>query len=158
MNYPSKAFFRGFARVDGFKTQLLKIVVDAARTDAKFACWMLERGWPLEYAAFDRRPLPQPPPSLPDLSSSIRITCGGVDVGEYMRLKGELRVIEAELQAIGALPDFPVMHEPASTAPESNDGYAGQNKSGIHQPIVGIGGHVIGWTDEDATDADADLP
>ena len=76
-----------------------------------------------------------------------------------MRLKGELRVVEAELQAIGALPDFPVMHEPASTAPESNDDYAAQNKSGTHQPIVGAGGHVIGWTDEGATDAaDADLP
>jgi hypothetical protein len=79
-------------------------------------------------------------------------------VGEYIRLKGELRVIEAELKAIGALPDFPVMHEPASTAPESHDGYAAQNKSGTHEPIVGAGGRVIGWTDEDATDADADLP
>jgi hypothetical protein len=50
------------------------------------------------------------------LSSSIRITCGGVDVGEYMRLKGELRVIEAELKAIGALPDFPMV-DASSTAP-----------------------------------------
>jgi len=143
---------------DGFKTQLLKIVVDAARTDAKFACWMLERGWPLEYAAFDRRPVPQPPPSLPDLSSSIRITCGGVDVGEYMRLKGELRTIEAELKAIGALPDFPMV-DASSTAPGepgSSDDHTIQNKSGGERPIVGDGERVIGWTDE--ADVEADLP
>jgi hypothetical protein len=99
------------------------------------------------------------PPPPPDLSRSIRVTCGGVDVGEYMRLKGELRTIESELKAIGALPDFPMV-DASSTAPESNDGYAAQNKSGTHQPVVGAGGHVIGWTDEqdDADAADDVLP
>jgi hypothetical protein len=76
-----------------------------------------------------------------------------------MRLKGELRTIESELKAIGALPDFPMV-DASSTAPESNDGYAAQNKSGTHQPVVGAGGHVIGWTDEqdDADAADDVLP
>ena len=70
---------------DGFKTQLLKIVVDAARTGAKFACWMLERGWPLEYAAFDRRPVPQPPPSRPDLSSRIPGPDAALGIVDHLR-------------------------------------------------------------------------
>ena len=70
---------------DGFKTQLLKIVVDAARTGAKFACWMLERGWPLEYGAFDRRPVPQPPPSRPDLSSRIPGPDAALGIVDHLR-------------------------------------------------------------------------
>jgi hypothetical protein len=121
---------------------------------------LLARVYPDEYGRREIVPLPpQPPPPPPDLSRSIRFTCGGVDVGEYMRLKGELRVIEAELQAIGALPDFPVMHEPASTAPSepgSSDDHTIQNKSDGGRPIVGDGERVIGWTDE--ADVEADLP
>ena len=118
---------------------------------------MLERGWPLEYAAFDRGPIPQPPPPPPDLSRSIRVTCGGVDVGEYMRLKGELRVIEAELKAIGALPDFPMVdaEQHRSRRTRIKRRHTIQNKSGGERPIVGDCERVIGWTDE----ADeADLP
>ena len=63
------------------------------------------------------------------MSKSIRFTCGGVDVGEYMRLKAELRVIEAELKAVGALPEFPVIDAPPNTAPEP-DGDANPDELG----------------------------
>jgi hypothetical protein len=75
-----------------------------------------------------------------------------------MRLKGELRTIESELKAIGALPDFPMV-DASTTAPGepgSSDDHTIQNKSGGERPIVGDGERVIGWTDE--ADAEADLP
>jgi hypothetical protein len=74
-----------------------------------------------------------------------------------MRLKGELRTIESELKAIGALPDFPLV-DASSTAPGepgSSDDHTIQNKSSDECPIVGDGERVIGWTDE--ADVEADL-
>ena len=84
--------------------------------DVRVKLEYLARVYPNEFGRREVVPLPlEPPPPPPDLSRSIRVTCGGVDVGEYMRLKGELRTIESELKAIGALPDFPMVD--ASTAP-----------------------------------------
>jgi hypothetical protein len=120
--------------------------------DVRVKLEYLARVYPDEFGRREVVPLPlQPPPPPPDLSRSIRVTCGGVDVGEYMRLKGELKTIEAELKAMGALPDFPVIDEPPSTAPaqpESSDGHATQAEGGGRRPIVGAGGRVIGWTDD----------
>ena len=84
--------------------------------------------------------------------------CGDVDLSEYMELKGRLRLIETELAAIDALPDFPVINEPPNTVAQSEppDGHGKQNKSGVQRPIVGAGGRVIGWTDEPEVEADTE--
>jgi hypothetical protein len=127
--------------------------------DVRVKLEYLGRVYPDEFGRREAVPLPlQPPPPPPDLSRSIRVTCGGVDVGEYMRLKGELRTIESELKAIDALSDFPMV-DASSTAPGetgSSDDHTIQNKSGGERPIVGDGERVIGLTDE--ADVEADLP
>jgi hypothetical protein len=127
---------------DGFKAHLLKIVVDAARRDAKFALWLLERGWPNEYGAFGRRPVPLPtePQPPPDLSRMVKFTCGNVDLGEFMEIEAKYKAMK---NALG-LRDEPV----TVPAPES--------EANGHRPIVGAGGRVIGWTDSDDSDLDRD--
>jgi hypothetical protein len=84
--------------------------------------------------------------------------CGDVDVSEYMEIKGRLRLIETELAAMGALPDFPVINKTPNTVAqsESPDRHGTHNKSGVHRPIVNAGGRVIGWTDEPEVEADTE--
>lgn len=100
---------------------------------------LLARVYPDEYGRREIVPLPpQPAPPPPDLSRSIRFTCRGVDVGDYMRPKSELRVIEAELKAMGVLPDFPEIDAPPNTAPEPgsdvNPDELGNNVEGDDSP------------------------
>jgi hypothetical protein len=62
--------------------------------DWQAAAWLLEKGWPLEFAPYERRPIPvEPvaPKSVPDLSGSslMRLSLGDgryVDADEVMRL------------------------------------------------------------------------
>jgi len=65
---PYATFFSVISRVrDTHKLRLLKIVNDAGEgllprhADWKAAAWQLERGWPNEFAPYDRRPLPIEP-------------------------------------------------------------------------------------------------
>jgi hypothetical protein len=62
---PFASFFSVTSRArDKHELRLLKIINDAAEgtlpryADWKAAAWQLERGWPLEFAPYDRRPLP----------------------------------------------------------------------------------------------------
>jgi hypothetical protein len=53
---PYAEFFDAASRARNLhKARLLKIVLDAARKDAKFACWLLERGWPNQFARTEPR-------------------------------------------------------------------------------------------------------
>jgi hypothetical protein len=155
---PYKEFSEAITRARGrAKARIVHSLLDEKDWRARLE--LLARVFPDEYGRREPvPPPPAPPPPPPDLSRSIRVTCGGVDVGEYMRLKGELRVIESELKAIGALPDFPVV-DASSTAPGepgSSADHTIQNKSGGERPIVGDGERVVGWTDE--AGGEADLP
>ena len=98
--------------------------------DVRVKLEYLARVYPDEYGRREIVPLPlQPAPPPPDLSRSIRFTCGGVDIGEYMRQKAELRVIEAELKTMGALRDSPVVEAPPNT-PHEPDGDANPDELG----------------------------
>jgi hypothetical protein len=154
---PFSEFSTAVTRARGVgKVKIARSILDS--DDVRVKLEYLARVYPDEFGRREVVPLPlQPPPPPPDLSRSIRVTCGGVDVGEYMRLKGELRTIESELKAIGAFPDFPMV-DAGSTAPcepGSSDDHTIQNKSSGERPVVGDGERVIGWTDE--ADVEADL-
>jgi hypothetical protein len=65
---------------DKRKLRLIQTMNDAMEgtlprhADWKAAAWLLEKGWPLEFAPYERRPIPvEPvaPKSVPDLSGSF---------------------------------------------------------------------------------------
>jgi hypothetical protein len=96
---------------DMYKARLLKIVLDAAEgisarhADWKAAAWVLEKGWPREYAPFERRPVPvesQPPKPVPDLSHMVKFTLHGhpeIDLGEVIHARCVIAAYEKAMAA-----------------------------------------------------------
>jgi hypothetical protein len=75
---PFASFFSVISRArDEHKARLQKIILDAAEgllprhADWKAAAWALERGWPNEFAPFDRRPVPIEPEEIPRPSVAL---------------------------------------------------------------------------------------
>jgi hypothetical protein len=129
---PFASFFSVISRArDKHELRLLKIINDAAEgtlprhADWKAAAWQLERGWPKKYAPFDRRPIP-----VED------------DFGKPKQF--DVAIICKTEKPLDELLNFPVapVAEPAAPKPAIS-----------RRPIVGFGGKVIGWTD-DEPDAD----
>jgi hypothetical protein len=70
---PYASLFSVISRTrDRFKLRLLNLVVDGAEgklprhADPRCAQWLLERSWPLEFAPYDRRPIPVEPDTKTD--------------------------------------------------------------------------------------------
>jgi hypothetical protein len=133
---PFAQFAQAVTRARGkAKAAIVRSLVDERDWRARLE--LLARVFPDEYGRRETAPLPPQPPQPPsDLSRSIRFTCGDVDLGRYMELRGELQVLEAQLKEIDALADFPMRDAEPGTAP------APESEANGRRPIVGAGGAV----------------
>jgi hypothetical protein len=139
---PFASFFSAATRArERHKANLIAVVMEAAHKDARHAEWLLERQFPGEFAPLDRRPVPPPiePQPVPDLSRMVKFTCEDIDLREFMEIEAKYKAMK---EALG-LRDEPV------TVPA-------EREANGHHPIVGAGGRVVGWTDSDDSDPDAD--
>jgi hypothetical protein len=128
---PYENFFVAATRArEQHKARLIAVVMEAAHKDARHAEWLLERQFSLEFAPYDRRPIPKEPQPPPDLSKSIRVTCYGapdVDLMQFMEMR-------AKLEAAGVKTDFPIIESTqlASGPPSDYDNQfePGENTNG----------------------------
>jgi hypothetical protein len=111
---PFASFFSVISRArDQHKARLQKVILDAAEgllprhADWKAAAWALERGWPNEFAPYDRRPIPIEPEERSRPS-----------VAFILNSKDGMRPITFE-EAQARFANFPVQNDPPAV--QSND-------------------------------------
>jgi hypothetical protein len=108
-----------------------------ANKDWRGRAWYLERTFPLEFGRCAERDLPADLEKK-KISVAVILNTGGKTLEEVT--------------------NFPIVDDLSPPKGEATSQEASNAHTGQRRPIVGAGGHVIGWTDEDAADDDADLP
>ena len=113
-----------------------------ANKDWRGHAWYLERTFPLEFGRCAERDLPA------DLEKKK------ISVAVILNTNGKT------LEEVTNFPVIGDLSPPKNEAePTDEPGQVAASAKSGSRPIVGAGGHVIGWTDEeDDADGDADLP
>jgi hypothetical protein len=136
---------------DQHKLKLVKIVHAASmgelprNADWRAASFLLERGWPLEFAPVYRD---QVTPPAPDEKKKVSVAF----------------IFETGGKTIAELTNFPVHGDLSPPKDEPTSQEASSAHAPQRRPVVGAGGKVVRWTDasesqdEADADADADLP
>lgn len=115
MDDPKNTFQQQILPSPRLHLRSLKIVLDAAEcvsarhADWKAAAWVQEKGWPREYAPFERQPVPvesQPPKPVPNLSHMVKFTLDGhpeIDLGEVIHARCVIAAYERRWRLPGRL-------------------------------------------------------
>ena len=110
------------------KHNLIEVVKAAADKDARHAEWLLERQFPHEFAPYARRPIPVEGDDGKPKQFDVAIVCntGGKSLEQLL--------------------DFPVAPGAEAKLQPTKDA----------KPVVGFGGRVIGWENEQGNNDEID--